>query len=300
MQTLTANIAIAFFKLLALVPFSFLYIKSSSLAFVLNRIVRYRRLVIDSNLKRCFPEKSQSQLNSIRNRFYLNLSDILLEGLKGLHLSSESIYKRYHVLNPEILDSYFQSGQSVICLASHYANWEWGVLAVDRQIKHQAISIYKSLSNSKLDGYMLKQRQRFGMMLYPMEQTRQAFEYASVHPSAIILAADQSPSDTSKSILAHFFDETIGFIHGPEAYFLKTKTPVVYFDVQRVKRGYYTLEIKLLSDALTSDSPGVLTQAYASTLENIIRKKPQDWLWSHKRWKHDYSTHSHYSKINRS
>jgi KDO2-lipid IV(A) lauroyltransferase len=294
MQTIGAYFAILFFRLLALVPFPLLYIKSSGFAFVLNHLATYRHKVVDANLKRCFPKFDTKQIRNVRQNFYVNLSDILLEGLKGLHMSKASIHKRYQVLNPEILDSYFQKGQSVICLASHYANWEWGILAVDSQIKHQAISIYKTLSNKTLDRYMLKQRQRFGMMLFAMEQTKQAFEFASKHPSAIILAADQSPSDVSKSILVNFFDETIGFIHGPEAYASKTNTPVLYFDVQRIRRGYYTLEMIPLSDKMTDPKPGAITQAYAHMLEDIVRKKPSDWLWSHRRWKHDYTKHPNY------
>jgi len=296
MKYVVAQIAIFFIQLFRLLPFPILHLKSSATAFILGEVIGYRRKVVEQNLERCFPEKTIKERKKISRKFYLNISDILLESLKGLTLSKETIEARFKIVNPEILDKYFEKGESIICLASHYANWEWGIQAVNSQIQHQAISIYKPLSNITLERFMLKQRSRLGMKLYGMEDTREAFAQAQKEPVAIILAADQSPSDKHKSIIANFFNDQIGFIHGPEAYASKTKTPVVFFDVQRIKRGYYTLEIKELFSGKEQLQRGELTQKYASMVEEVIRKKPEDWLWSHKRWKHEYSFHPDYKQ----
>lgn len=296
MKYIIAQIAIFFIQLFRLLPFPILHFKSSGIAFLLGTVIGYRRKVVDQNLERCFPNKSRKERNKISRKFYLNISDILLESLKGLTLSKKSIETRFKILNPELLNKYFDKGESVICLATHYANWEWGIQAVNSQIQHQAISIYKPLSNVTLERFMLKQRSRLGMKLYAMEDTREAFGQAQKEPVAIILAAEQSPSDKHKSIIVDFFGERIGFIHGPEAYASKTKTPVVFFDVQRIKRGYYTLEIKELFSGKDKLERGELTQKYATMVEDVIKKKPENWLWSHKRWKHDYAFHPDYKQ----
>lgn len=296
MKYIVAQIAIFFIQVFRLVPFWALHLKSSFIAWLLGSVLAYRKQVVLNNLKRCFPNYKDSKIKSIYKRFYLNISDVLLESLKGLSLSQKDIETRFKLVNPEVLNQFYNEGQSVMCLASHYGNWEWGIQAVNSQIKHQAVSIYKPLHNKYLESFMHKQRSRLGMKLYPMEQTKEAFGLAQHEPIAIILAADQSPSDTRKSVIVDFFDERLGFIHGPEAYTSKTKVPVVYFDVQRVKRGYYTLEIKILSEANEQLSPSEITQRYASKIETILKAKPEDWLWSHKRWKHDYSHHPNFVK----
>jgi len=61
--------------------------------------------------------------------------------------------------------------------------------------------------------------------------------------------------------------------------------PVFYIDIQRVKRGFYEVKLSLLSDEPRELSEGEITRKYAQKLEEIIIKKPQDWLWSHRRWK---------------
>ncbi len=296
MKYIVAQISIFFIQIFRIVPFWALHIKSSVIAFILGNVIGYRSKVVDANLKRCFPEKSDKEIRKINRKFYLNIADILLESLKGLTLSQASIEKRFKILNPQVLNKYFDNNQSVMCLASHYANWEWGIQAVNSQIKHQVVSIYKPLSNSYLERYMLQQRSRLGMKLFPMEDTREAFAQAAKEPIAIILAADQSPAKNNKTIIVDFFNERLGFIHGPEAYASKTHSPVVFFDVQRVKRGYYTLEIQELFTGKEQFEKGELTQVYANKIEEILRKKPEDWLWSHKRWKHDYSYHPDFIK----
>jgi len=296
MKFIVAQIAIFFIQLFRFLPFWALHLKSSLVAWLLSDAIKYRRKVVDANLERCFSDKSVKERREISKKFYLNISDILLESLKGLSIPKQEMEQRFKILNPELIDKYFEQKQSVICLASHYANWEWGIQAVNSQIKHQAISIYKPLSNSFLEGFMLKKRSRLGMKLFGIERTKEAFAEAQKEPIAIILAADQSPSDSSKSIIVDFFGERIGFIHGPEAYASKTRTPVLFFDVQRTKRGYYTLEIQELFTGKEKLEKGELTQIYARKIENVLKKKPEDWLWSHKRWKHDYSHHPDFIK----
>ncbi|NBW59969.1 MAG: hypothetical protein EBR41_05320, partial [Crocinitomicaceae bacterium] len=58
-----------------------------------------------------------------------------------------------------------------------------------------------------------------------------------------------------------------------------------YFTIHKVKRGYYSLELKLLSDKPKTLDYGYLTSAYTTLLEKDILLNPSNWLWSHKRWK---------------
>ena len=52
-----------------------------------------------------------------------------------------------------------------------------------------------------------------------------------------------------------------------------------------VKRGHYAMEYHKLTDDASQLKDSELTQKYASHLEESIRKQPEDWMWSHKRWK---------------
>ena len=61
---------------------------------------------------------------------------------------------------------------------------------------------------------------------------------------------------------------------------------VVYFDVQKVKRGYYQLFPILISENPKEEPEFEITRKYFATLEKSIKERPEFYLWSHKRWKY--------------
>ena len=61
---------------------------------------------------------------------------------------------------------------------------------------------------------------------------------------------------------------------------------VVYFDVQRKKRGYYQAQLHLITDTPNQCSENQIIDEYIRLLENSIVQHPDNWLWSHRRWKY--------------
>ena len=82
-----------------------------------------------------------------------------------------------------------------------------------------------------------------------------------------------------------FLNQDTPFLPGPERIARKTNYPVFYFDVDRVKRGYYEITASLLHESPSETADTAITQSYANKLESIIQQKPANWLWSHRRWK---------------
>lgn len=61
---------------------------------------------------------------------------------------------------------------------------------------------------------------------------------------------------------------------------------VVFFHIQKVKRGHYNLDIELLNEHTAGLSENTITETHVRRLEEIINEKPEYWIWSHRRWKH--------------
>jgi KDO2-lipid IV(A) lauroyltransferase len=99
------------------------------------------------------------------------------------------------------------------------------------------------------------------------------------------MASDQSPSKPDKAMWVNFLGRETAFLHGPEQYAKKYDLPVIFVDIQRVRRGYYELNLALITDKPRETSEGEITQLYARHLEEAILTKPENWLWSHRRWK---------------
>lgn len=271
--------------LVGLLPFSWLYKISDGLAWFLGSVLRYRRQVILTNLSKSFPELDPDETQRILHKIYVNLSDVALEGLKGMSLNQANLVERYQFVNPELLSRYFKKGQSVIGLVAHYNNWEWGALATDVQIKGQVVGVSKSIHNKWIDRYIRNRRARFGAIIIDMPQTARTIIKYRDQPSLFVLIADQSPSNGRNAHWINFLNQDTACLVGPDKIARRTNYPVVYFDVQRVKRGFYEITARLLEDQPANTPEAAITKSYFQQLEQVIRQSPENWLWSHKRWK---------------
>ena len=270
----------------AITPFWKLYIMSDFIYFILYYIIKYRKAVVIKNIRNSFPAKSEEEVIILAKKFFRHLTDITLESIKSMSMSEKNLRKRYILKNIEIANNYFDAGKSILCLTSHYGNWEYGILSTNNAIFHQAIALYLPLTNKRSEKYGLKRRKRFGIQMVAVQETKSIFAKPLHKPVAIIMAADQSPSNLERSIWVDFLNQETACLHGPEAYAYKTGMPVVYLKISKIKRGYYQLEFEKLIDDPSKCVAGETTKTYFNRLERDITEKPEYWLWSHRRWKH--------------
>ena len=273
----------------SLLSFRVLYVFSDLLSFVLHRVIGYRQKVVSSNLHRCFPDKTESELQDIEKKFYRHLGDITIETLKGMSMSANDFKVRHKILNPEVCNYYFDKGQSIIGVTAHYGNWEWGTNSPGVQIKSEVIALYKPLTNKYVDSYMRRLREKFNARLTPILETFQVFSHYQDKAVSFVLAADQSPVNLKRAYWIDFLGQDTACLHGPEKYARMFNLPVVYVHIERVKRGFYEISLKPLCDSPAELAEGEITRLYMKELESHILSKPENWLWSHRRWKHSRS-----------
>ena len=285
MNIVLTAITYFFIMLLGILPFRVLYVFSDFVRFLLQHIFGYRKKVVVSNLRRCFPDLDNAEINKLTGDAYKNLMDVMVEGIKAFTMTKKQIVERHKILNPEILDILKDSKKNIIAAPCHYGNWEWGTMSSGLQFNNQIVGFYTPLSNPYLDKLIRKNRSRTGIYLTSTRNTTKTFDEREDTKSIFIMAADQSPSKPDRAIWVNFLGQKTAFLHGIEKHARLRNIPVLFVDIQRVKRGYYTLELSFLSKNPKETNPGEITTKYAKTLEKIIRQNPGNWLWSHNRWK---------------
>lgn len=271
--------------LVSIIPFRLLYAISDGCSFLMQYFFRYRIETVSGNLKKAFPWKSQKEIRKITRKFYKNLCDVALESIKGFSLSPERIQKRYRHLNIEVANRYYEKGQTIIIAMTHYCNWEWGALIAGSVYKHNPVAFYKPMSNKYIDEYVCTKRKKWGLELVSIYNSRSVFRSKANNPKVYYLISDQYPGNAKKAFWVKFLQQDTACLRGIEEYAKLFDLPVVYLDIQRVKRGYYILTLQNLCISPTKTLPGEITEDYMKKLEAIIIKKPEDWLWSHQRWK---------------
>lgn len=285
MNIVLTAIAWFFIFLIGILPFWILYAFSDFARFLLKDVFGYRKKVIVSNLRRCFPEADDQEIKKLCSDAYKNLMDVLVEGFKAFTMSKKQVLLRHKILNPELMDAYKDSSKNVIATPCHYGNWEWGALSPSLQLNYEVVAFYTPLSNPYMDRFIRKNRSRTGAMLASVRQTTPTFDKLTDSRSIFIMAADQSPSKPDHAIWVDFLGQRTAFLHGVEKHARQRNLPVVFVDIQRVKRGYYTLELSFITENPTQTEPGEITARYVKKLEETILNNPGNWLWSHRRWK---------------
>ncbi|MEA2040986.1 MAG: lysophospholipid acyltransferase family protein [Bacteroidota bacterium] len=286
MEKLSYYIFLIFINTFRIIPFRVIYVVSDFLFFVLYRVVGYRKKVVRQNMIYAFPAISDTELKLLEKRFYHYLADIFTESVKGISMNESQFLKRFKVTNPEYINSFYEKGQSVIVYASHYGNWEWGACMGLQYSYKQSFVFYKPLSNRSIDKYLRVARKKFGMSLVSMRKTARIFEQNIETPSVYFMVADQKPHNLNRAHEVEFLSRQTLFIHGPAKYAKQYNYPVIYGDVRQVKRGYYTITFKPVTEAPEHLSEEKITANAVKELENVLLHDASKWLWSHRRWKY--------------
>ncbi len=286
MQNVFTYISLGFLYLVSLLPLRVLFL-FSDLFYVIIRLVGYRRKVIDENLKYSFPEKTDKEITSIRNKFYRHFCDLLVETTKIQNMSEKEMRRRVHFSNVDYLEKANKEGKDVIGVMSHYCNWEW-VTSLNLYIEAVGCDVYRPLKNKPFDAYMLKLRAKWGNLNFTMKATmREVIKLRRQDKRFVLgLIADQSPGKPEIQYWTSFLNQNTAVLTGPEKIAKVTKSRVVYFDMRKIKRGYYQVDIVPLVQDSENSKPHEITDAYVSYLESVIKEKPEYWLWSHRRWKY--------------
>jgi len=273
-------------KPLSFLPLGILFFFSDIVFVLTYYVVKYRRKVVKQNLKISFPNKSSKELKVIERKFYHHFTDFIFESIKSISISEKDVIKRTALKNQDLLDKYYKQGKNVLVVCGHYNNWEFYALSLPKQLKHTTYSLYQPLKNKFFDKMLLNSRSRNGMKLIQTNDVLSFFREENANPKLMVIVNDQSPTNKNKAYWNTFLNQNTGWNVGPEKLAQKFDYVVLFGHSKKVKRGSYEVEFSLITESPKTTNDEFITDKYSSILEGIIKKKPEFWLWSHKRWKH--------------
>jgi len=254
---------------------------------LLISIAPYRKVVIEENIKRSFPNLSDKERKKIKHKFYRHLTDLLAEGAKNLTISEKELRKRFKVQNPELMQDLYDKKRNVLLVSGHFNNWEWLITAQNFLFPHKAIGIGMPLTSTFWDKKVNTRRERFGMKVVNAKTYKKELTSNPETLKAVLVLADQSPGDALKSYWMEFLNQQTPVLFGAEMMAHDLDYSVVFFATRKIKRGYYKMELSLIAEKPKEKTWGQITEAHTTRLEKEIHNQPASWLWSHKRWKRE-------------
>lgn len=290
-------------RLLALQPLKMHYFWGRCLSWFVSGPMHYRRDVVMINLARSFPEKKYSELRKIADDFYKHFGDLFAETFwfAGSHdtkrLRDSHICEMEHA---DVLNRLYNDCPGVIVLTSHLGNWELtgGILnyvyapdKVDFGEKNTTV-VYKELSNSfwdkvfgdnrcapiakenketcyvesrKILRFVIAHRNEKRLYIFPTDQC--PYKYASAHTMDNFMH-QPTLTMTGGAALAHKF----GFA-------------VVYMAFKKKEDFGYKMSFREICPDASKFTPEDIMNKFYSYLEEDVNAQPENYLWTHKRWK---------------
>lgn len=280
------KIIILFSKL----PLKVLYGLSDFIFVITYFVVGYRKDVVFQNLKNSFPEKSDSELKIIRKKFYHNFCDYLVETLKSFTISSHELRVRVQHLNQDVFHEAKKENKNVILLAGHIFNWEWFNALATIIPQEKSFPVYRKVQSSFWEQKVKAIRNRFGNhALEAKEVIRHIFKNTNDGNSVYMFVADQTPHSSEVTYGLEFLNQKTPAFVGYDKLSTRMDLVFVYCEMKKVKRGYYQINYHRIYPDGEKFQEYEVVRKFHKMLETTINKRPDNYLWSHRRWKYQDS-----------
>lgn len=276
--------------LLSKIPLKILYIFSDMILLLNYLFVGYRKKIITENLKNSFPEKSEKEIVQIRRKFNSNFADYIVETVKSFSISETEAKVRMQHINQHLFDEAKQDGKNIILLAGHVFNWEWMNALTTLVPQENSHPVYRKVNSSFWEDQMKKVRNKFGnQALEASEVIKHILRNKNDGNSMYLLVADQTPHHSHVNYGLEFLNQKTPAFIGYDKLATKMDFTFIYCEMKKVKRGFYQLNyIKINPDGEKFVTNEVVRK-FHQLLENTIHRRPDNYLWSHRKWKYQNS-----------
>lgn len=255
-----------------------------ALARVAYRGLRVRRDVVEGNLRVAFPDRPDAWIRETAEACYAHLGREMMVGLRIGGMSREEIVARTELSGLPALQQTLADGGGAVIFAGHFGNWEMaGAALASRGVPLDVVA--QRQRNRALDAMITGAREHTGMRIIDRTKAPRQALRSLRSGRAVGFLADQ---DARRSgVFVPFFGRLASTHRGPAILALRAGAPVFIVLAARVGEGYQvSLErVEVDREGGTDDVVRRITAAATARLEAAVRRRPEQYLWLHKRWK---------------
>ena len=278
-QFLIITILFIFFKILGLRYAS--YISSKIISFV-GPFFRSKEL-IKLNILKAIPTLNQNEIKKITKVMWANYGRILAEYIFMKELRNPKLKSNIEIKGQEILDKIKKDNEPVIFISGHFNNFELMAMHIEKSGVNLA-AIYRPLNNKFLNYIMVNIRKKYickNQIKKGISGTKQLLSFFKKKTS-IALMIDQR---VSQGVRSNFFQHEAFTTTIPAQFVKKFKCKIVPIYIERTQGVNFTLTIHDPLEYSSAETVESITLSLNILLEKMILKNPEQWIWSHNRWK---------------
>ena len=239
--------------------------------------------LIHQNIRKAIPNSDSFMIKKITNRMWNNFGRIFAEYMFIKKFRKDLNESNIIIDGQEILDDIKEQGNPVIFVSGHFSNFELMAMQIEKSgIKLSAI--YRPLNNFFLNIIMEKIRKKFickKQIKKGIGGMRELIKlYKKNYSTAIMI--DQRVTEGIKS---SFFKQDALTTTIPAQLVRKFKMPIVPIFIERFDEIKFKITVHNPIKFSNDSSIQIITDELNKVLENMILKNPEQWIWSHNRWK---------------
>ena len=247
-----------------------------------------RRSVVERQLAAAFPEKSENEIRDLARRTYGHLGRTSIETAILPSYSAREIIDLFEdVSGWSIVEERLARGKGLILVTGHLGNWELGgAYLAARGLEIDAVA--RHMANPLFDRYLTRTRQRIGMTVVHDNEAVRRVPRSLRSGRAVAFLVDQGAVGLA-STWVPFFGRYAKTPRGPAVFALRLGSPIVFGVAIRRPSGRYHLTFEPIDVTDTGDRDADVDRtvaAYTCMLEQWVRRAPEQYLWHHRRWKH--------------
>ena len=240
--------------------------------------------IIHSNLLTAFPELSEYEKKKIIKNMWFNYGQILAEYMFIKDFRKNSNYsKKIIIENLDELKNVNLDSKPVIFISGHFNNFELMAMQIEK-LGIDLAAVYRPLNNFFLNSIMEKIRQKHickKQVKKGVSGTKKLLEYFK-NGTSIALMIDQR---VSQGIRCNFFNREALTTTIPAQFVKKYQAKIIPVHIERSKNNFFKLKFHKAINFSDDEDIKSITLKLNNILENMIIKNPDQWIWSHNRWK---------------
>ena len=273
--------------LISRLPLKILYLFSDLIFFFNYYFVGYRKAIVLENLQKSFPNKGKRELEEIRKKFFHNFSDYIVETIRSFTISQNEVRVRVQHINQDLFHEAKKDGENIILLAGHVFNWEWFNALASVVPQENSHPVYRKVQSKFWEDQIKKIRNSFGnKALEAGEVMRHIFRNKNDGNTIYMFVADQTPHISFVDNGLEFLNQKTPVFTGYDKLATRMNLTFIYCEMKKVKRGYYQINYYKITPDGEKFVENEVVKKFHKLLENTINKRPDNYLWSHRKWKY--------------
>lgn len=248
---------------------------------VLYRLLPGRRRVAATNLALCFPERDEAARAALLRANFESLGLGLFEFLRAWWGRLAPVDRGFEITGLEHLRAAQEGGRGVILVSAHFTTLEVCLRLLCQHVRLGAM--YRPHEQAAMEWAVKRGRLRHAEAMFARDELRPAIRH--LKQGGVLWFAPDQETRRGDSVFVPFFGQPAWSLTSTHQLARLSGAAVLPLFHERLPDGRYRIEVLPPLEGFPTRDAAADTARIMATLEGLVRRRPEQYLWLHQRFK---------------